>query len=63
MVVLHTCELHEVDDYYSALPYPVLSDSCLLDVFTSSFNTPQNRYLMFRKQAGHNTVIFYEVTF
>ena len=40
MVVLHTFELHEIDDYGSALPYSLLSDSHLLEVFISSFNIP-----------------------
>ena len=45
-MVLHICELHEVDFYGSALPYPQLSASHSLEVFTSSFNIPKNRYLM-----------------
>ena len=39
MVVLHTCELHEVNG--SALPNPLLSNSQALEVFTSIFNIPK----------------------
>ena len=35
-ILLHTCELHEVDDCGNALPYPLLSDSHSLEVFTTS---------------------------
>ena len=46
VVVLHTCELHEVDDCDSVVPCSLLSDSYSPEVFTSGFNIPNNRYLM-----------------
>ena len=47
MVVLHTSELHEVDDCCSALSYPLLSDSHSLEIFTSSV----------RKEAANHTSV------
>ena len=49
-IILHTCELHEADDCVNALPYPLISDSHSLDVFTSRFNIPENICLMLKSK-------------
>ena len=45
-IIFHTCELHEVDDVVVHCHTHYYQTVYSLEVFTSSFNMPQNTYYM-----------------